>query len=165
MILTIDPEIEINFQASASQCRVESKTKFPGQLHQDVWVRRRDWPGMKVLKYSLDNCEASSIPSTWLRDTQLSFCLLLPSLKPTWINAINLQLAAHHLCSSPPIPISCSRSRWTFARWIPVTSMGCEVESNNKGYQRRDLFHYLIQYITLGQVGLNSEGWFLSIQM
>lgn len=64
MILTIDPEIKINFQASASQCRVESKTKFPGQLHQDVWVRRRDWPGMKVLKYSLDNCEASSIPST-----------------------------------------------------------------------------------------------------
>lgn len=30
MILTIDSEIEINFQASASQCRDESITKYLG---------------------------------------------------------------------------------------------------------------------------------------
>lgn len=89
--------------------------------------------------------------SLLVRNTQLSFCLLDPSLKPTWINAINLQLAACHHCASPPIPRFCSRSWWIFARWIPVTSMRCEVDSNNKRFKRRDFLHCLIQYIPLRQ--------------
>ena len=36
MILTTNSEIEINFQASASQCRYESKTKFLRLLYQDM---------------------------------------------------------------------------------------------------------------------------------
>ena len=165
MILTTDSEIEINFQASASQCRYESKTTFLRQLYQDVCRWGGDRIGQAWIYWSTPwiTAKCSSIPH-FMTEKHSSKCLPPPSIPKTNLNQCHqTSAAACHLCSC--YWQFCSRSWWIFARRILVTSMGCEDESNNKCYRRRDLLCYLIQYIILGQFWLNSEGWFLSIQM
>ena len=125
--------------------------------------RRQNWPGTNILKHSLDNCKCSSIPH-FVTEKQSSKFLPAPSIPKTNLNHCHqTSAAACHLCSC--CSQFWSRSWCIFARWILVASMGCEDESNNTCYRRRDVLHYFIQHIILGQFWLNSEGWFLSIQM